>query len=166
MMDERELDRAIDTAAGRMIRREPSRALTHAVMTRVRPGAAPAPRRLRWVVATASIVLCAAAAIALMNRAPAAVITLPTAAQQPVVQGQGAQSPIAAASAPGAVAVRVRNVPSPASLPKALLTIDVLTTEPITVSAIEVPQLERETTLIDILDVEPLTIEPLAASND
>jgi hypothetical protein len=33
-------------------------------------------------------------------------------------------------------------------------------------TAIDVPQLERETTLIDAITIEPLTIEPLSASND
>ena len=36
MMDERELDRAIDAAAGGMMAREPSRSLGYNVMARVR----------------------------------------------------------------------------------------------------------------------------------
>ena len=56
MMDERELDRAIDAAAGAMVAREPSRSLGHAVMARVREGDAPAPRRFVWMTAAASLV--------------------------------------------------------------------------------------------------------------
>ena len=63
-MNERELDRAIDAAAGRMMAREPSRALGHNVMARVRENPAPARRSLAWVAAAAGIVLCAAIATA------------------------------------------------------------------------------------------------------
>ena len=50
-MDERELDRAIDTAARELMAREPGRALSHNVMARVREGAVPAPRRFVWMAA-------------------------------------------------------------------------------------------------------------------
>lgn len=174
MMDERELDRAIDTAAGRIMAHEPSRSLRSNVMARVREGAAPAPRRLRWVVATVSIVLCAAIAIALMYRAPATIIA-PLPAARTVVVGQ---SPVAApppmvAPETAAPARRIPRAPlaarvvSPAQLPpRDASGITPIETEGITLSAIDVPVLEREAAVIDILDIEPLTIEPLTASND
>jgi hypothetical protein len=58
-------------------------------------------------------------------------------------------------------------VVSPAQLPPSDASgITPIETESITLSAIDVPVLEREAAVIDILDIEPLTIEPLTASND
>ena len=178
MMDERELDRAIDTATGRMMAHEPSRSLGYNVMARVREGAAPAPRRLRWVVATVSIVLCAAIAIALMYRAPATIIAPPPAAQLPTAQPPIAQFPIVA-DAP--VTVTREQPPSRRSVPARIAAkvvvpmrlppdgmsaIEPIETEPIVLSAIDVPQLEREATSIETITIEPLTVEPLTASNN
>ena len=174
-MDERELDRAIDTAAEGMIAHEPSRSLGYNVMARVFEGAAPAPRRLRWVVATVSIVLCAAIAIALMYRAPATIIApLPDA--RTVVVGQppvATPPPVMVAPETAAPARRIPRAPlasrvvSPAQLPPSDASgITPIETEGIALSAIEVPVLEREAAVIDILEIEPLTIEPLTASND
>lgn len=175
-MDERELDRAIDAASHGMMAREPSRSLGYNVMAGLREGSA--PRRLRWVVATASIVLCAAIAIALMYRAPAAIIAPPPAAQLPIAQPPIVQLPIVA-DAPVTVAREMpparRSVPAriaakvvvPMRLPPDDMTaIEPIETEPIVLSAIDVPQLEREVTSIDPLTIEPLTVDPLAASND
>jgi hypothetical protein len=173
-MDERELDRAIDMAAGRMMAHEPSRSLGNNVMARVREAAAPAPR-LRWVVAAASIVLCAAIAIALMNRAPSAVIP-PQPAARTVVAGQppvATLSPMIVAPEAAAPPRRIPRAPlaahviSPLQLPPGDESgIPPIETEGIALSAIDVPVLEREAAVIDILEIEPLTIEPLTASND
>ncbi len=53
MMNECELDRAIDAAAGAMMTREPSRSLGRTVMARVREAHAPAPRRAIHIVRSA-----------------------------------------------------------------------------------------------------------------
>jgi len=175
MMDERELDRAIDTAAGRMMAHEPSRSLGYNVMARVREGAAPAPRRLRWVAATVSIVLCAAITMALMYRAPGTIIPLPPAARTVVVGQPPVATPPPMMVAPETAAPprriprapRAARVVSPVQLPPSDASgITPIETEGIALSAIEVPVLEREAAVIDVLDIEPLTIEPLTASND
>jgi hypothetical protein len=116
MTNEREIDRAIDAAAGAMMTREPSRALAYAVMSRVRDGRAAAPRRFVWVLAAASAVVFGAIATTLMS--------------------------------------------------ETRTTVEPIHTHPIVLSSLDVPQLQRETTVIDALNVEPLTIEPLATSND
>ena len=174
MMDERARDRAIDAAAGRMIDREPSRALAYNVMSRVREGNAPAPRRFVWMTAAASFVLCGAIAIAVTSRTPASVAPLPPAAQLSV--GQPAAIPVAP------VTVVTEKIPMRRIFPMVraassvgtraplppydVSPIEPIQTEPIVLSALDVPQLERETTAIDMLTIEPLTIEPLTASND
>jgi hypothetical protein len=173
MMDERELDRAIDAAAEAMVAREPSRSLGYNVMARVREGKAPAPRRFMWMTAAACFVLCAAIAIALMSRTPAVVPSPPQVARLPVGE------PAIVADAPVTIVTdttsprRVLPVARGASRvePRVAMPIDVspidpIQTEPIVLSALELPPLEREFTSIDTIGIEPLTIEPLAASND
>jgi Sigma-70, region 4 len=64
---QRDLDRAIDAAAGAMMTREPSRALGYNVMARVREADAPAPRRFVWLMSAGSLVVCGALAIALTS---------------------------------------------------------------------------------------------------
>src|SRR5688500_449718 len=86
MMDQRELDRAIDTAAAGLIIHEPSRTLSYKVMSRVRQGDACAPHRFVRVTAAAGVVLGVATAVVLMYRAPQANPPLPPA--RPFVLGQ------------------------------------------------------------------------------
>ena len=81
MKDERDLDRAIDTAARELVAREPSRALSYTVMARVRENNAPARRPLMWATAVATLLLCSGITIALMNRTAAPVVTSPPVAQ-------------------------------------------------------------------------------------
>ena len=172
-MDERDLDRAIDMAAGELIAREPSRALSANVMARVRRERPLATRRFLWAAAAAAgIALCAATAVSLMDRVPATVVKLPETMQLPV--GRPALTPappvIAAQSTaparPRSVVPQPRIVPPNETTAKDLSPIEPIETEPIVMSAIELPQLEREATLIDTLDIEPLAIAPLATSND
>jgi hypothetical protein len=167
MTDERELDRAIDTAAGRMIRREPSSALSDNVVARVREGKPPAPRRLVLMTVTAGIALCAAIAIALVTRVPTADMSPPPGAQLPIAQVPIAQPPMVVIAPVTVGRAIVPKVSSPALLPPDdFSVIDPIETQPIALSTIDVPQLEHEATLIETLDIEPLTIEALATSND
>ena len=46
-------------------------------------------------------------------------------------------------------------------LPIDVSPIDPIQTEPIVLSALDLPPLEREFTSIDTIEIEPLTIEPL-----
>ena len=172
-MDDRHLDRAIDTAAGELMAREPGSALSYHVMVRVQRRCPVAPRRFVWTPAAASIALCATIAFLLLDRVPATVAKLPQTVQLPV--GQPAQTPdtpvvVARATAQLrprlAVSTVPRITPTIDTTARDVSFIEPIETEPIVMSAIELPQLERETTLIDTLDIEPLTIEPLAASND
>jgi hypothetical protein len=170
MLRHNDLDRAIDAAAGAMIRREPGRSLHAAVMARVREG--DAPRRLVWATAAASIVLCAAIASTLIGRVPA-VAPVPHATRlevgQPPVTPRVPNS-IVAETVPTRSVTRERRpatrVATGLPLAQSDSPIEPIHTEPIMLSSIDVPQLARESTAIDTLMIEPLTIEPLAASND
>jgi hypothetical protein len=143
-------------------------------MARVREDAPSLPRRFVWTTAIASFVLCAAIAIAFMSRTPTSVISLPRAPQLAIAQSA------VTGNVPVTITMETRSTRR--VIPKSrgaigvgsrmpLLPIDVsaiepIQTEPILLSVIDVPGLEREATSIDILTIEPLTIEPLAASND
>jgi hypothetical protein len=174
MTNERELDSAIDAAAGAMMAREPSRSLGYTVMARVRDEHAPAPRRFVWVTAAASLVVCGAIAMTLISQTPAIIAPLPRAAELTVGQPPvlpSASVTIVAGAAPAHRPIHiVRSTPSATTRaplpPSDVSSIEPIETDPIVLSSINVPQLERETTAVDALNVEPLTIEPLAASND
>jgi hypothetical protein len=77
-MNEHELDRAIDVAAGSLVAGEPSRAGDR-VMARVRERAAPKPGGS--VDAAVARVLCAAITTVVMDQAPEPAIRLPLAAK-------------------------------------------------------------------------------------
>lgn len=171
-MDERALDRAIDAAAGALVAREPSRALGYHVMERVREHAAPARRRLVWVGAAAGIALCAGIAAMFAARPASEAVRLPRATALPVAQA--AKVPEAPANdhwrtpekKPVTVLAGTR-VPARAPRPPVDVSpIAPISTEPIVLAAIDVPQLDAETTLVSPITIEPLVIEPLAASND
>jgi len=175
-MDERELDRSIDVATQEMMAREPSRALGHNVMARVRGETRPLRTTFVWVTAAASLVVLCALAIALINRGPAALVPAPqsasplVAAQPPAVAA--APVPVVREMAPARPAGNIRtpassNVVSAVQLPPTDISpIEPIEAAPIALTAIDVPQLERETTSIATIDIEALTIEPLTASND
>lgn len=172
-MDEREIDRAIDTAARRMIGREPGRTLSHSVMARVREGVEPAPpRRFMWMTAAAGIVLCGAIAIGLMNRAASGVVPPPSAAQMPfgvppAIPDAPAANDRHVVPARRAAAAMTTKVATSLQPPLDYVSpIEPIETEPIVFSAIEVPRLEHETTAIAAIDIEALTIAPLTTSND
>lgn len=172
-MNDQEIDRLIDHAAAQIAAREPSRALTRAVMAGVREPATPAPRRFVWAMAGATAVLCGAVAIAVMNRAPAPAVESPADAPSLVAPPAVVTAPLPVGRPQPAVERRTATVAvarqrsSPAPLPpNDVSAIDPIETEPIAVLAIEVPQLEREITSIEVIHIEPLTIESLTASND
>jgi hypothetical protein len=170
-MNERELDRAIDVAAGTLMAREPSRALATHVMARVRERAAPKPWRFGWMAAIATIVLCAAITTVVMDQAPEPAIRLPVAAKLAIADA----AVVAAVPAglretpqPRVVVARIRRegVPALVLTPDDASIVEPIEMEPISLWTIEVPQLERESTSIESISVEPITIEPLSASND
>jgi len=173
-MDERELNRAIDAAAEQMMAREPSGTLSYSVMARVRADHAPSPRRFVWAAAGATVVLCAATAIVLTNRNAATIVTPPPAAQlrigHPAVVADVPVPTVTEATPMRSAIPRARGArgvePRVALPPNDVSPIEPIQTAPIVLAAIDVPQLERESTSIEVLSIEPLTIEPLAASND
>jgi len=173
MTDEREFERTVDAAARAMMAREPSPSLGYAVMTRVREGRAPAPRRLWWMAVTASLVLCGAIVMVMTlnnNRAPQ-MAALPAAAQLrvgqlPVEPRAPVTEVMSAANSATPVRRRIGMATRVTLPPDDVSSIEPIQQEPIVLSAIDVPRIERDTTAIDSLSVEPLTIEPLAASND
>ena len=171
-MNERELDRAIDVAAGTLMAREPSRALAFDVMARVRERSTPAPGAFVWIAVVASIALCAAIAAVVMDQAPEPAIRLPLAAKLAIADaavvpavpdGLRRETP-----QPRVVVARIRREGVSALVlpPDDASTIEPIETEPIALSMIEVPQLERESMSIESISVKPITIEPLSASND
>lgn len=178
-MDERKLDRAIDTVAEGMMAREPGRTLSFEVMTRVRGETRSAPARFVWITAAATFVLLCALAIVLLNRGPAAVVPAPPSASPPPPLAAAQPLVIAVAPVPAVqeIAPRLRTIKVGASTARGVAStvqvppnddsaIEPIEMQPIVLSTIELPQLEREMTLIDTINVEALTIEPLTASND
>jgi hypothetical protein len=137
-MNEQDCDRIIDAAAARMVAGEPGRTLTGAVMTMVGQPTAPAPRPLIWVTAAASVVLCGAIAIAVMNRVPAIRKPAPIPARPAAVQFPSATTPPVVVSReavpePLPAAARVASQPSAAMpvLPDYPSAVRPLETEPI-----------------------------------
>ena len=173
-MDQREFDRAVDAAAGGLIRREPSRALGYTVMARVRANAGPRPkRRVVWLSAGVGAALCAAIAMMVMTGAPPGANVLPRELHLPVAQAALAPAvPIDAPREPPRprhVAVRAATGGVSRSMPvlPEVSTIEPIETPPIVLTTIEVPQLDREgAASIDSIRIEPITVEPLAVSND
>ena len=175
MMDERDLDHAIDTAAGELITREPSRALSYNVMARVRSGDV-SRRRGAWLKVASVCAAGIVVAYLAINR-PTPDVPLP--AMQPAARTEPVPVPVPGVERaqeayaesrpqlrPRRAAVATR---APMILPLAAMDVDAIepiSADPIAVTPIEVPQLARETTAIENITIEPLTIEPLAASND
>ena len=172
-MNEHELDQAIDRAARDLVAREPSRALTYSVMRRVRDDVA-SPRTLVRGSTAASVLVCVAIAIVFLYRAPQVIPLAPTA--RPFAVGAPA-APIDPSImmtndtrlAPHSVHSPI--VRRPASAAAVLLVdaspLEPIEPEPISVTAVDVVQIERESPAsIEALGIEELTIEPLAASND
>jgi hypothetical protein len=174
MMDPRHLERVIDTAAGELIAREPSHALSYNVMARVRENVKPSSHRLVWITAPAIVLLCAAIAVAILNRSPQ---PLPAVAAAPPLAIRQAlavvEPPIVLAhdmapSRRNRSSLSSRTIASnTTALPRDVSPIAPLETEPIAVAVIDVPRLESFAPVsIEALDIEQLTIEPLVASND
>ncbi|SRR5688572_17424930 len=172
MMSDHDLDRTIAAAARQLMAREPDRALTRAVMARVREDVKPSRHRLMWITAPATVLVCAAIAVTSLNRSPQ---TIPAVAAPPLAIGQPLavveRSLVAtrdvAPSRPHRAAAPSRTIPSYATLPRDVSPIEPLVTEPIAVAVIDVPRLEPVAPAsIEALRIEQLTIEPLAASND
>ena len=144
--------------------RQPSRALGYNVMERVRETAAPAPPRYVWVSAAAGLALCAGLAALLVTRAPSGVVLLPRSLSLPIAQA--AVVPEVPNMTPAAVRPARRVAPRVARPPTDASPIAPIETQQILLAAIDVPQLEAETTWVDPITIEPLIIEPLGASND
>lgn len=177
-MDARELDRAIDRAAGELIAREPSRALSYAVMARVRAGdVSTSTPRGTWLKVASCV--CAGGIVVAYLATNRPVTQIPAAATPQVAHTEPTPLPVPpvelvretqAESRPTSQRRRATNVTrAPIFVPRAVIDvaqIEPIHAEPIAVSPIEVPQLAREATSIETITIEPLTIEPLMASND
>jgi hypothetical protein len=185
-MDHEHLHRFIDTAAERMVRREPPRSLASAVMSRVMNGQTEPHRRVvvgfglsRTGTAAAAAVGFAALMIVMLNRAPQPTTNVGSPKQSAVAQvpagtivsGRAPQEP--AAVEPRASARRrevARTVrPSPLLAPvvsDAPVEGTAIVFESITLAAIDVPLLEVSAASVNEIAIEPLVVEPLTASND
>ena len=184
MMNDQDLDRLIDRAAEQMVGREPSSALTHAVMARVRePEGARPSRRFVWAAAgTCAAAACALIAVVMLNRVP----TLNTAPPEPTeAAGRSAVAPIAIQPRPpqpiqnAATVLTVeqpgsrgpRTAPRPAAADAAVeddtfAVIDPIDLGEVTHEPIKVGDIDVTSVSFDQLVIEPLVIEPLSASND
>jgi hypothetical protein len=177
-MNEQDLDRIIDCATTEMVGREPSRALRHKVMARVRETEAPAPRRLAWATALAVAVLCGAIAIALLNRTaarpvadrgvrPSVVAPADPPARVDPAAPANRQVAGAVESATPVARPAQRRLPRPTFVPNDLWSgIEPIAAEPLELSSIDLPPLENQPASVERLEIEELTIEPLTASND
>lgn len=174
-MDARELDRAIDRAAGELIAREPSRALSYNVMARVREREV-LTRRGAWVTAASVCAAGLVVAYLAINRptpemppAPTPQVARTAPAPEPAPRVEEREAVAESRSESRARGV-VRSTRAPAISPAAtgdVMSIEPIGTEAIVVPSIEVPRLEPGAAAsIDAIQIETLTIEPLAASND
>lgn len=171
-MNEQDLDRVIDQAAADLVEREPTRALTGAVMARI---AAPEPAGIhRFVWATAaSLLLCGVIAALVLNRTPPPADHVgspaPPAAQAvleaaPTTVRQDAPEAVAAISAG---LPSDRRAPAVTSPPGGLLFgMEPIATAPLVLPAIELPPLAQEAAAVPGIEIGALAIEPLTASND
>ncbi len=183
-MSPQDLDTLIDAAAREMVAGDPSRALSHRVMSEVRGRIEPAPRGWVWVFRTAgAVVLCAVVATLVVsrNQVHAPVSLLPASETS---QTRTGEQPVAPPGAPTVsrqpgerlvprletrrVALGTDVPPAPARDVEAPLTpsVEPLAIEPIMLSGLDVPPLENQPTTIDDIEISDITIEPLAASND
>jgi hypothetical protein len=168
-MREQDLDRIIDSASAEMIGREPSRALRHKVMARVRESHPPGPRKFVWVTAGLSAAACLIFALVMMERTPTPLVQNTPRARPTIVERPTARIdetvPTLEPASQAAPPVTRRRVPLtfPPDDPS---TIEALTTDSLVLGPIELPPLENQATTIDLLEIEALIIEPLTASND
>jgi hypothetical protein len=174
MNNDQDLDCLIDEAARRMAQREPSPALSEAVMERI---SAPARHfsgaRLVWGSVAAAMVISAAVMFVQVNRpAPAAEARQQaqgsgltaqgsgTEGSGPKAQGSGTEAPLmtdaVAASRPASIVVEETELMNDS------IAFDLIAPAPLEVDRIEVALVEA----IHPIEIAPLEIEPLSASND
>jgi hypothetical protein len=162
-MHEQDLDQLIDSAAARMVRREPSDAMTAGVMDRVNHLAAASGRpRLVWAGLAAAAAIATLVVVFHLQRTPPRTVETPPAAVRQAPARSIAQP--APAFTQNFVFERLprSQASSPANIPVPPITIDPLLSPP----PIQVPGLEVVSTPMEEIDIEPLHIEPLSASND
>ena len=177
-MNERDLERIIDTATVDLVKRQPSGALRHAVMVRVRRPQAPTPSRFVWATSAVAATLCAAIAIALIIRAGSSPIGDDRVRLKPDATARNVElkpDPDVTSSvpdverAPGrADARRPTRRARPMTFPPndLLSSIEPIVAEPLQLPSIYLEPLENQGTPVEALNIEALTIEPLTATND
>jgi hypothetical protein len=176
-MNRYDLDELIDAAARQMVSGEPSRSFTYDVIARVRGRVEPAPRRFVWVAAFASaVVLCVAAAVVMVNQpaapVPASRTQRTAVGETPRIDPQIAPQPAAVPTVSQAQSQRrVRRSTASVTRPRvvgvpATPGIELLATESIAVSTLDILPLETEAMAIDGIEIKDITIAPLTASND
>jgi hypothetical protein len=175
-MDDRDLNRLIDTAAEQIVGHEPSSVLTNVVMERVCDHAPdPRPRPFLWVTAGAATVVCGLLLV-MLSKPPALLTEGPT-QTRPSAPTNEIGSPVGLAEPPrtanAKAAVSVRRVAKPAEVavdpeagslvaaeaPIVLESIEWEDVEPVSVDVVEVAPPET-------IQIEPLTIEPRSAATD
>jgi hypothetical protein len=168
-MNEQELDHIIDTATADMIEREPSAALRHKVMARVRTSEATAPRRFVWATSGLAVAACVVFALVMMERTPPPLVQSAPVARPVVVERPTAASdqtdPLLEPASQAALPVARRRAPIRLP-PDDLSTIEAITSDSLAVAPIELPPLGNQAASVEGLEIEALTIEPLTASND
>jgi hypothetical protein len=190
-MNDRDLDRAIDTAARQMVQCNPSRSLGDAVMSRAVEGS----HRPRWsfvvgsgshriASATAAVVACAVLLTVVLNRAPepasgidspdqTVVVTPPSAdlvVDEPLQHQPVPAESKASVERPRNVVRTITQVPRTPALYEppddAFAEEASIVFESIAPAAIVVPRLQIEAGSVDKIQIEPISVEPLTAAND
>ena len=173
-MDNAELDELIDEAARGIVQREPSRALTAAVMERVRRDEpSRRPRPLLWGGALAASAAAAWMVVSAIHHTPPIV-------PPPAMSSSISAEPQQPAAQPGPATVqnfvferKLQVRPGNAVLPAQatdpdveIVLADPITVDPIEPTPIEIPQIETARAPVDEIYIDPLEIEPLSASDD
>ena len=176
MNSDHDLDCLIDEAARQMAQREPSAALSEAVMERVSANTTLFPRaRLVWGSMAAAMVISAAVMFVGVKRtAPPAEVPPQAREAKSTAHGSGLTAQGSGTEAQGSrTEAPVTTVAAAASRPVSIVveetepTIDSMAFDVIAPAPLEVDRLEVTLVkAIDPIEVAPLEIEPLSASDD
>jgi len=174
-MENQDLDQLIDEAARGIVQREPSRALTAAVMERVRRDEPSRRRPLLWGGALAASAAAAWMVVSAIHHTPPIVPPPPesTSFMQAEPAPQHPAQPEPATSQNFVFERKLQDRPGNAARPAQatdpdmeIVLADSITIDPIEPTPIEIPQIETARAPVDEIHIDPLEIEPLSASDD
>ncbi len=175
-MNPQDLDKLIDRAAREMVSGEPSRSFTYDVMSQVRGHVEPARRRFVFAIGIVSVAAVGAVILIVMLNRASVPVTGPQAQRPEMPEARTVEqvTPVTtpARAAPRPESRQVVRLPvqpdaeASIALAPVMTSLEPLGTEPIVLSALDVPPLESPAMTIEDIEIEDITIEPLVASND